>query len=98
MKWGASAPLSPYTGAIMATILYKDGVAHRVPTKRVQQHLKSGFTTSPEPVAPTFEEADTNESGKLSPDEVRAAAKEAEIEGWETKRIKTLKKELGLET
>jgi len=39
---------------------------------------------------------DTNDSGALSADEVRQAAKEAGIEGWDTKRIKTLKSELGV--
>lgn len=51
--------------------------------------------TKKEPVK--FEEVDTNESGLLSVDEVRNAAKEAGIDGWEKKRIKTLKKELGLD-
>jgi hypothetical protein len=46
--------------------------------------------------SPTFKEVDTNKSGALSVDEVREAAKEAGVEGWDTKRIKTLKKELGL--
>lgn len=45
---------------------------------------------------PTFKEVDKNQSGALSVDEIREAAKEASIEGWDTKRIKTLKKELGL--
>ena len=39
---------------------------------------------------------DTNGSGKMSVAEIRAAAKEAGIEGWENKRIKTLKQELGV--
>lgn len=43
---------------------------------------------------PTKEEADTNNSGKLSPQEIREAAKEAGIEGWEKKRIATLEAEL----
>lgn len=38
----------------------------------------------------TKEEADTNDTGKLSPDEIRAAAKEAGIEKHATARIKTL--------
>lgn len=44
-----------------------------------------------------FDEADANNTGKLSADEVRQYAKEQEIEGWDTKRIKTLKKELGIQ-
>lgn len=43
-----------------------------------------------------FDTIDTNDSGALSVDEVRSAAKEADIDGWDTKRIKTLKKELGV--
>lgn len=39
---------------------------------------------------------DANDSGALSTEEVRSAAKEAGIEGWDTKRIKTLKAELGV--
>jgi hypothetical protein len=31
----------------MATILYKDGIAHRVDPRRVQQHLAVGYTTTP---------------------------------------------------
>lgn len=48
-----------------------------------------------EKVAPTREEADTNGTGKLSSEEVRAAAKIAGIEDYDKKRIATLKKELG---
>lgn len=40
------------------------------------------------------ESADTNDSGKLSIEEVRAAAKEANIDGWDTKRKATLEAEL----
>ncbi len=45
----------------------------------------------------TEEDIDTNKSGKLSVNEVRTAARDSGIEGWEKKRIKTLKKELGLD-
>ena len=41
-----------------------------------------------------FEEFDTSDIRKLSSEEVRQAAKAKNVEGWETKRIKTLKKEL----
>lgn len=44
----------------------------------------------------SFEEIDTNDSGKLSNEEIREAAKKAGIEDWETKRIKTLKDLLGV--
>ena len=46
---------------------------------------------------PTAEQADTNGSGKLSNEEVRAAAKKAGIEKWKTARISKLKAELGYE-
>lgn len=46
---------------------------------------------------PTREEADLNNSGKLSNTEVREAAKKAGIDDWETARIKTLKDKLGYE-
>jgi hypothetical protein len=47
--------------------------------------------------APTKEEADTNGTGKLSNQEVRAAAEKAGITDFDTKRIKSLKVELGYE-
>jgi hypothetical protein len=77
----------------------------------VDQALKDGWVMHPNQLAEekevqqveptliedaTFEEIDTNDSGKLSSDEVRQAAKEAGIDGWEKKRINTLKKELGV--
>ena len=75
----------------------------------VDQALKDGWVMHPSQLAEekevkqvesalieeaTFEEIDTNKSGKLSSNEVREAAKAAEIEGWENKRISTLKKAL----
>ncbi len=77
----------------------------------VDQALSAGWVLHPKdlaeekevesPLAPfiedaTFNEVDTNNSGKLSTEEVREAAKKEGIEGWESKRIKTLKKELGI--
>lgn len=41
--------------------------------------------------------ADANESGKLSNEEIRQAAKEAGLDNWETGRIKGLKEALGYE-
>ena len=91
----------------MACVLYRNGESIRVNYKSVQNHIAQGWSTSrdpakveakePEPEKElSFEDVDTNNSGKLSSEEVRAAAKEAGIEGWEKKRIKTLKGELGL--
>lgn len=95
----------------MAVWVYKDGESSLIEAKRLQNHLKAGWSVtngdeiveadtseSDEPSdAPTFEEADTNGTGKLSVGEVRAAAKGAGIEGWDTKRINTLKEVLGYE-
>jgi hypothetical protein len=74
--------------------------------ERVASMLANGWAVSreafdnakvdaPEIKAPTKEEADTNKTGKLSNQEVREAAKKAGIEGWETTRIKNLKRLLG---
>ena len=86
----------------MASVIYKliDGkvTSKLIDIKYFEQELKfGGWSTDPsgeDKPTITKEDADTNESGKLSADEVRAAAKEAGIEGYETKRINTLKAEL----
>lgn len=79
----------------MASELFKDGEVIYVEASRLKAHLDEGWTTSDKPVK---EAADTNKSGKLSSEEVRKAAELAGIEGFETKRIKTLKAELGYES
>lgn len=53
------------------------------------------IATESETDTPTFAEADTNNSGKLSPKEIREAAREAGIPDWDKARIKRLKRELG---
>lgn len=77
----------------MSAILYRkvDGevVEERVNPVRVHNLLNSGYFASKE-----LAEADGNESGKLSSDEIREAAKAAGIEKWDTARISTLKKKL----
>ena len=80
-----------------------------VPTDQVEEYKAKGWGCAWDilkesqgvkkeepPVATAFEQVDTNKIGKLSADEVRTAAKEAGLEGWDKKRIKTLIKELGL--
>lgn len=63
---------------------------------RLPSLLANGYTVTKEELeVPTFEEADTNDSGKLSNKEVREAAKEAGFDDWETARIKGLKERLG---
>lgn len=66
--------------------------------KSIKSYHLNGYVFDESGVcAPTQEEADTNNSGKLSSEEIREAAKKAGIEGYEKKRISTLKKELGYE-
>lgn len=85
----------------MATVIYKDGESTKVEHQDLQNHLNIGWSLTKEPVEEKqvepvpIEEIDTNQSGKLSNKEIRAAAKNAGIEGWENTRIKTLLKELG---
>lgn len=64
-----------------------------VSAKQVESHLNTGYFKSPEEVY-----ADKNESGKLSNEEIRIAAKEAGLDNWESGRIKTLKKALGYDS
>lgn len=83
----------------MATILYRmngEGSLEecRVDALNVPSHLANGWSLSKD-FKPAKEETDTNGSSKLSPEEVREAAKKAGVEGFDTKRIATLKKELG---
>ena len=59
------------------------------------QNEKDLIESVEEKTIPTKEEADTNNTGKLSSGEVRAAAEKAGIEDFAKKRISTLKKELG---
>lgn len=91
----------------MAVILYREGnetevsgvkcISKRFDPFQYHQAIKDGWVVDPSELyrAPTFEEADTNNSGKLSVEEIRQAAKEAGIDGWEKGRISRLKRELG---
>jgi len=81
----------------MSVFVYKDGSKLLIPPQQLQEHLGAGWSVTEEPVAPTKEEADTNDTGKLSNKEVRAAAEKSGIAGFDTKRIKALKVELGYE-
>ena len=80
----------------MSVFVYKDGVEAKIPPEQLQEHLTNGWSVT-EFETPTKEEADTNGTGKLSNKEVRAAAEKAGIAGFDTKRIKALKVELGYE-
>ena len=92
-------------GILMAIVIYRAGNAHvingvtcemgRFDVSRLQALLDDGWVTDPKQLL--ISEADTNNTDKLSSKEVRAAAKEAGIEGWETEKIKKLKETLGFE-
>lgn len=58
--------------------------------------INGEFVAESDIIEADFEEIDTNNSGKLSNKEVRAAAEKAGIESFDKKMIKTLKKELGV--
>jgi len=83
-------------------MLFKKGDTHefkgrpceiiKVSARQVKEYLSKGwFSTLDEA------EADKNDSGKLSNEEIRQAAKEAGLDNWETGRIKGLKEALGYE-
>ena len=80
----------------MSTWIYKDGEEKLCHHRYFDEHLADGWSVDKNPI-PTKVEADTNQSGKLSSNEVRDAAKKAGIEGYSSKRIKSLKVELGYE-
>jgi hypothetical protein len=77
----------------MSAILFKlvDGevVQESVNPLDVANLLDNGYFASPE-----MAKADTNETGKLSNEEIRAAAKAAGIANADKAQIKTLKKKL----
>lgn len=88
--------------------LYKEGNTHiirDVSCELKQFHvndleyaISQGYKTSPHDLyKPTREEADTNNSGKLSTKEIRAAAKLAGIKNYSKKKIADLLKELNYE-
>jgi len=80
----------------MSCVVYREGkgyVEHGIECEaawvdvdQLEAHLNSGWSVNPPGYVPEGEE---DEDEGL--DETRAAAKAAGIEGWDTKRIKTLK-------
>lgn len=82
----------------MSSILFieRDGqiVKENVNSEEVGYLLTVGYASTPEQLTKRAE-VDTNDSGKLSDTEIKAAAKEAGITIGR-KTIKTLTKELGL--
>lgn len=78
-------------------VLYRDGDTHeingvkcemgRFKNSALKAMLSAGWRVTPE--------AEESNVVDISPDIIRAKARDAGIEGWETKRIKTLQKALG---
>ena len=68
-------------------VFIKDG-------KKVSSLIASGYTPERKHI-PTVTEADTNGTGKLSNSEIRDAAKKSGITDHNTRRITSLKEELG---
>ena len=83
----------------MAVILYRGDETVRIEPTSLQQHLQAGWQLEPGlPVEEAESEADeAPQNGDASSAEIREAAQAAGIEGWDTKRIKTLRRELGYE-
>lgn len=81
-------------------VLYKktkNGVeAKRFEPEHLESQLNAGWKLTKDDAkeVPTRAEADTNNTGKLSNKEVRAAAKKAGISDWKTGRIQSLKDRL----
>ena len=81
----------------MASILYRPGKGHIidgvecdmvvVEFDQYEAHLSAGWSAD----LPGTQSLDADGDGVVEADEVRQAAKEAGIEGWDTKRIKTLR-------
>lgn len=70
-------------------------VSELIPAESLEGQLASGWTVDKSSLeGMSKKEVDTGNGDKLSPDEIRQAAKEAGIEDYEKKRIKTLEAEL----
>jgi hypothetical protein len=88
----------------MGISLYRKGNTHTIrgvicemrvfKVRELKACVAAGWNSSPKDID-RFKEADSNETGLLSVDEVRASAKKAGIRNWHNKKIDTLKKELG---
>ncbi len=72
----------------MAVWVYKDDQSEAIDVSFLDNYLQGGWSVTQDTAEAVVEE-------DLNNDEIREAAKEADIEGWDTKRINTLKKELG---
>lgn len=102
MKGGRKAPL-PYGVSMKNCVVYTKGNSKTVKGiecdlavvsfKEIKEYLAKGYFMSPEEVY-----ADKNDSGKLSNEEIRMAAKEAGLDNWKKGHIKTLKEALGYES
>jgi len=74
----------------MATWLHKDGEKELVDPVHVPAMLEAGWSASEDD-----ESGSDQDDAELSNDDIREAAKAAGIDKWDTKRISTLKTELG---
>lgn len=84
----------------MASILYREGKGHiengvecemiLVEYDQYESMLSAGWDTEPPGAKPATAPAEMADD--QDPDAIRAAAKAAGIEGWDTKRIATLRK------
>lgn len=82
--------------------LYRKGDTHTVrgikcelcnfSNGELEYQLNEGWLKSPEDIDNNEEASEEGETQELHP--VRIQARDAEIEGWETKRIKTLQADL----
>lgn len=87
----------------MAAQLYNEGDTHEIrgikctlqnfPINQLDARLKEGWVKTPEDIGRAEKESKVKKVKKVEEKEenpVRLKAKEAGIEGWDTKRIKTL--------
>ena len=93
----------------MAVALYRKGNTHtirgiecemqRFDNQHFESYLQEGWVIDPKLLAepanePANDPVSQFEGGTITPQQVRESAKQAGIEGWDIKRIKTLEAEL----
>ena len=86
----------------MAYQVYRKGESHNVrgvqcelkniKPSELEEYLSNGWVTSPNGLNDEPEQTESDNVETINP--IRQAAKDAGIEGWEKKRIKTLQAEL----
>lgn len=89
----------------MATKLYREGTTHCENGITCEIRLfatgsplsfvgTDGWCKSPEDINPEINKTDDDEWSGYTSDQIRELAKDADIDGWDTKRIHTLKEVL----